>query len=423
MKNQIVPVSLALALAVLVPAGNVEALPAAQAVETGKVFDQVVTILHTHGLNFNVKDAQRAAIDAVVRSADPGGRVITKPDLDLMEREQAGQFYALGIGLTMTNGSPRVAGLEEGSPAQAAGLAEGDILVAIDGKDLAPIDLGATRELLRGSEQKTLRLDVLKPSGKTNSLSITQALLELPGIETAEILPTGICYIRLNGLYPGTADRVSYFLDDWRATQKFGLIFDLRGANGRDVEGAAKISSLFSEKGLMLFTFRDSDDQDIKVYKADAEAPLGTPTMVLIDGKTTGASEILAASLKRSIRGAMLLGAVTGGDPCIREAIPFEGDQLFYMATRRLVTADGTIYAGREGVKPDVVVTPRAQQPEETYSQPLPMIGKRERLEDEIEDMLLASRVKGDACLRRGVDILLGLKALNIRGFQNSPDS
>ena len=95
-----------------------------------------------------------------------------------------------------------------------------------------------------------------------------------------------------------------------------------------------------------------------------------------------------------------------------------DGEHL-YLASKRLVVADGTIYNGSEGVKPDLVVAPTAVPATEYEPEPAAE-GQKELSSEEKEDKLLRERVRGDETLRRAVDVLLGLKALNIRGVERA---
>jgi C-terminal processing protease CtpA/Prc len=196
-------------------------------------------------------------------------------------------------------------------------------------------------------------------------------------------------------------------------------VLDLRGAGGADAQSAADAASLFAESGALLFTFRDAHDQDIAVYKSNASLLLNMPAMILIDEETRGAAELLAAALAGSTRGIMLIGSVSSGDPLVREVQDLPSGEHLYLASRRLVVADGKIYNGSEGVKPDLVVAPTAVPASEYEPEPA-QEGQKELSSEEKEDKLLRERVRGDETLRRAVDVLLGLKALNIRGVERA---
>ena len=223
----------------------------------------------------------------------------------------------------------------------------------------------------------------------------------------------------MNGVFERSGKDIVSTLRGWAETGRAGVVLDLRGAGGVDAQSAADTASLFAESGALLFTFRDAQDRDIGVYKSNSSLPLNMPAMILIDEETRGSSELLAAALAGSTRGVMLIGSVTSGDPLVREVLDLPDGEHLYLASKRLVVADGKIYNGSEGVKPDLVVAPTAI-PATDY-EPEPVVdGKKELSDEEKEDKLLRERIRGDETLRRAVDVLLGLKALNIRGVERA---
>ena len=205
-------------------------------------------------------------------------------------------------------------------------------------------------------------------------------------------------------------------LNEWADVKVDGAILDLRGAGGYDVTSVIDVASLVATPGETLFSFRDARDQDIDVYRATDTKSLGLPIMVLVDDGTRGASEVLAASLSGSGRGAMIIGERTAGDPLIREYLPVTTEHVAYLATRRLVVADGTVYAGSESVEPDIVVSPNATFIEYEPAPPI-LTDHRSVSETEIATKELREWITGDVPMIRAVDILFGLRALNIHGF------
>jgi len=135
---------------------------------------------------------------------------------------------------------------------------------------------------------------------------------------------------------------------------------------------------------------------------------------VLVDAQTSGAAEALAAMLVGGGRGVMLIGAATRGDPAVRELVPLPDGGTAYLATRRLVAADGSVYAGREGIQPAIRA---GGQPSAPDYEPPKVPGQPAPSDEEKESLRLRQRVKDDPALRRAVDVLLGLRALNLRGF------
>ncbi len=380
------------------------------AASVARTVADILDIFRQYGFNVDDRAAERAVATALVTIADPQGRLLdpsTAPD-------QADLIYDPGLRLVMTGGLPRVSAVDSNSPAAAAALPIGVMLESIDGVALlSGHDPAVAEELLRGTNTAPVRLVWRDDTGATGAVAIARAPRQLPAIQTAEELPHNLGYLRLNGLYPESGHDVVQTLRGWAATGHFGLVLDLRGAGGRDLSAAEAIASLFSDSHTLLFALRDAGDRTLQEFKAHPGTPLGMPTMVLVDHRTTGAAEVLAAALQASVRGAMLVGAETAGDPAVREAIALPSGLAFYIATRRLVLPGNIVYDGRAGVRPDLIV-PDVPPADADYEPELPPAGKVIS-DEEKEDRRLRERVRGDITLQRAVDVLLGLKALNIR--------
>lgn len=356
--------------------------------------------------------AQRAVVECVARTADPQARLLGESEFAHLQEERQGSDFHPGIRLSMTNATPRIAAVDTNGPAAVAGLMADDLIMAADGRALTNVTLVEATRLLRSHGTNAMEL-VVQRAGAALTVQVARALAPLPAIESAEKFPQNIGYLRLNGLYRDSGREIVSTLRGWAETGRFGFVLDLRGADGDDLSSVVAVGSLFAKGGDLLFAFRDHDDQDQGVYKAVEGDPLETPVMVLADGDTAGAAEALAAVLADSVRGALLLGSPTAGDALVREAVTLPGEDLLYITTRRLVTADGATYGGDVRVLPDIAVVAGAGiadgfEPEQSGD-------RREKLEVELSDRALRDRVRGDAALTRAVDVLLGLKALNIR--------
>jgi carboxyl-terminal processing protease len=377
---------------------------------TGSV-SNALRIMRDHGLPLDAQAAANRAVEAMVRTADPAARILTPAGLRHHNEERFGLDYSLGLRLGMSNGVPRVKAVQADGPAAAAGLRTNDVLLSVNGTNCTGVGLLAALDLLRGHDTQTVSLAVLR-DGATNTLPASLSLLRQPPLELVEDLPSNLAYLKVNGMFREAGRETVSLLRGMAETGRSGVVLDLRAAGGDDLASVTAVASLFAEGGALLFTLRDMADQDLSVQKASEGGSIGIPVMVLVDGRTAGASEVLAAVLNDSVRGAMLIGRTTAGDPLVREAIELPTGDHLYVATRRLVMANGRVHAGREGVAPDVVV--EAGAPAAPEYEPDLVADRRVLLEKEIADKALRERVRGDPALRRAVDILLGLKALNI---------
>jgi C-terminal processing protease CtpA/Prc len=138
--------------------------------------------------------------------------------------------------------------------------------------------------------------------------------------------------------------------------------------------------------------------------------------MVLVDGRTTGAAELLAATLSGTGRGAMIIGQPTAGDPGIRQRVSLSSGEELYLATRRLVVAGEDKYSGQDRVRPDIYVDPAVRYVDYEPEEPL-LTDRRETTRRELETRALRLHIRGDAALTRAMDVLIGLKALNFHRF------
>ena len=353
---------------------------------------------------------------AILTAADPGARVLSAADWRHLEDERAGRDFTLGVRLSMSNGLPTVLGVASNSPAARSGLQPGDLLTSVNDQDLSDVGISRAALLLRGHTNLSLRIGFRRGGAATNEITAVLEPGAVPAVETADLLGGDLAYLRLNGLFAGTADEVLPYLTNWQARGRFGLVLDLRGADGRDAESALAVAGRFEQSDRLLARWEDTRGKELAVRKAPAGAPLAMPLLVLVDGETTGAAELLAATLAGSVRGALLVGDPTSGDPLLREALPLDEQRFAWVATRRLVTADRTVFDGRQGVQPDVTLARDGGGGPEF--EPNAALDRRHTVREELEDRALRSRLQGDAVLRRAVDILLGLKALNIRAFR-----
>ncbi len=195
-----------------------------------------------------------------------------------------------------------------------------------------------------------------------------------------------------------------------------GLIVDCRGVGGANLACVDAIAGHFVDPDVFLYAVQDGAGEDVELHAAPAASRAAVPVLMLIDGDTTGAAELLA-SLFSHPRGVLLVGSRTRGDAARREQIPLADGRVAFLATGRFVRPDGTTWQG-VGVVPHVVVSSGLDERPEIRTNVTSRLGQpltgpaRRHLE-------LFARVRGDAVLARAVDLLLGLKALAV--FPENP--
>ena len=326
-------------------------------------------------------DAKAALLEALIRASEPSAVFLSEEELAARSQRLSDREWDTGLTLVaVADGLPKVAAVRADSPAAAAGLLPGEMIEKIGLREiLTGANLKMVRGLLADGEDAALDVGVRGADAKSRTVAVARVRRAETSLTDVEDLPAGMGYLRAAGIFAGAGSEIAAALDKWQAAGKFGVILDLRGADGT-AEGEIPAASL--------------------------------PLMVLVDEETSGAAELLAAVLGGGVKGAMVIGRETSGDPMIREPKKLSTGRYALLATRQLKTADGATYSGANGVSPDVAITDSALD-ETVYEPEAPVLRKGKTMTDEEkEDKALRDRTRNDTYLRRATDVLLGLKAL-----------
>lgn len=255
----------------------------------------------------------------------------------------------LGISLAEKNGQLVIVQVLAGSPSEEAGLRQGDRIVAVNGKPLADMSLVERLGWLRGPTDSSVTLSVRR-SGKVFTLSAPRSEKRYAPFE-AKAVPPGIGYLRLNWLVASLYSRdLEQTLEIGNRTR--GLILDLRGTQGGTLTDVKAIGQMILDKGLVART-AGRQPETISVSGKPALAAR-VPLVVLIDGGTRGAAEVLAGSLQESGR-AKLLGETSFGNAYYHAMVPLaNGDQIQLPALESLTGAGQRIQG--KGLQPEILV-------------------------------------------------------------------
>lgn len=402
------------------------ATPAAASHDAASLVSQALAMLASRGVTADPAAAKAAALDAVVRAADAGGRVMSADDVRAWERAGRGLHRGIGVTLAVTNGQTRIAEVTPGSPA-AAVLRVGDLLDEVDGRYVSGFPLEKQSAWISGVTGATVAVSVVRQGAKDPiKASIAPADLPTPAVRSSELLPRSIGCVRVAGLWKGAAAGLRGALAPWRTNGCIGVILDLRDAGGSDADEAAAVAALTADPGVLLFTLAERTGAK-KEYRAPAGGPPPPwPVMMLIGPRTTGAAEAAAASARAAGRRTLLIGQKTAGDALIREPLPFEGGSSLYVATRSLTAGASTPVTGpvEPQIRVDAVKTPSAATAKAVRSEDneLPMNPRRKSLAMEEQDEVLLDRIGGDPVLERAVDLLLALQAMGADGRDTPPN-
>lgn len=353
----------------------------------------------------------------IIKAIDPYAEVLTKEQAERRAEELRGVFYGVGMSITVKNKLPTIMEVLKGGPAETANLKAGNIIEKIGDQKTAGLPLEAVVSKLRGAKDETVRLTIISgdKNAVTNEFTLKRTIVQMPVAGVTEDWPYKMCFIKVNGLYENSGAQITSQLVAWAETNCSGIILDLRNADGDDLQAAADTAGLFLPGNAPIMNIRDGSGSVVSSYTGKAGKAIEAPLMVLINRDTSNAAEALAAALGAG-KGVLLIGSPTRGDDCLREFVPLADGRIVYLATRRIEINRGVSYH-RTGVNPHISVTQANDPVKAEVTTGDDDNGLFTKLsEEEKLNRALLRRTKGDAVLQRAIDILLGLKALNIKG-------
>ncbi len=295
----------------------------------------------------------RAAITGMLSSIDPNGEYLDKAALSAA----TGQGDTVGLVVTMRRSAVRVIAPRDGSPAAAAGIEPGDIILTI-GRELASaMTLRQVESRLQGPPGSTVVLR-LERSGVDHPIKVVlkRATFHLRTVRARLLGDLG--YIRIAGFDAGTLPALSKAIDGLRqksGNKLQGFILDLRNNPGGEFEAAVQVADAFLGKGVIT-EIKSPRGAPKPIRASGGDLAQGLPIVVLIDGGTADEAELVAAALEDNHR-AVLVGTRSFGEDAIETLIPLKGGGAIRLTTARFLTPRGQEIAGK-GLTPEVTVKP-----------------------------------------------------------------
>ena len=321
----------------------------------------------------NYVDAADADTDLLLTGAlqgmlqavdDPYTTFVDRDGIDDLNDLTTGEFGGLGLYIEEVDGGMLVIEPFAGSPAQAAGIEAGDLIVGVDGADIGDLDGAGAVARLRGPPGSEVRVSLAR-AGRTLEVTVTRELIEVPTVRYALIEPD-IGYLLVSQFTNKTADRVQEALSDLGGGLR-SLIVDLRGNSGGLLAAVVEVADLFLDEGTIVKTRSrvESENQDYSATRRATVVGRDLPVIVLIDGRSASAAEILAGALKDHER-AYLIGQRSFGKGSVQQVMRIEDDRAVKVTTARYFTPDGIRIDG-VGVAPHRITEPELS-PEALYT-------------------------------------------------------
>jgi carboxyl-terminal processing protease len=296
----------------------------------------------------------RGMVDGLRKRYDDRFSHYFSPDqLDDFEAATSGEFSGVGLTVNEVKRGLRVAAVLPDTPAERAGIEEGDLIVAVDGHSIKGVPSDVSTARIKGPPGTDVELRVVSAdSGKSSTLTIERASVRVPAVNGRIVRVDGrpVAYVALHTFSDGAHGELREEIERLYRRGAEGLVIDLRGNGGGLLNEAVLTSSIFVEDGPIVST--KSRTQGEREYDATGGALDPRPTVVLVNRDTASAAEILTAALE--VHGlATVAGETTFGKGTFQEVLKLPAGGALDLTIGQYLTADGTSLAG-EGIHPEV---------------------------------------------------------------------
>ena len=313
-----------------------------------------------------------AAINGMLTSLDPHSSYMSPKAAADMRVQTRGEFGGLGIEVTQQDGFVKVVSPIDGTPADAAGIEAGDFITHVDGETVLGLTLNQAVEMMRGPVGSEIIITVVREGeDEPFDVSIIRDTIKLTAVRSRVEGSSVVLRITTfnDQTYPNLSDGIAKQVEELGGIDNVnGFVLDLRNNPGGLLSQAIRVSDAFLEKGEIVST-RGRDPQDGDRYNASPDdLAEGKPIVVLINGGSASASEIVAGALQDHRR-AVVVGTRSFGKGSVQTVMPLGGDGAMRLTTARYYTPSGRSIQAL-GVSPDIIVEqPRREDSEEAENE------------------------------------------------------
>ncbi|MEY8837773.1 S41 family peptidase [Cribrihabitans sp. XS_ASV171] len=322
-------------------------------------------------------DLIEAAIDGMLTSLDPHSSYLSPEDAAAMRVQTRGEFGGLGIEVTQEEGFVKVVSPIDGTPADEAGIEAGDFITHVDGESLLGLTLDKAVELMRGPVGSEIIVTVVREGeAEPFDVSIIRDTIKLTAVRARTEGTSVVLRVTTfnDQTYPNLEEGLEEQIEEIGGMDAInGIVLDLRNNPGGLLTQAIKVADAFLDEGEIVST-RGRDPQDGERFNAEkGDLAEGKPIVVLINGGSASASEIVAGALQDHRR-AIVVGTKSFGKGSVQTVMPLRGDGAMRLTTARYYTPSGRSIQAL-GVSPDIVVEqprrrPASEEEEETSTRP-----------------------------------------------------
>jgi carboxyl-terminal processing protease len=323
------------------------------------VFWQVWDLAQQHFIDRDALDTTRltyGAVNGLIAALGDEGhtRFLTPEEVERQRTDISGSFFGIGARVGVEDGLPIIVAPIDGSPAEAAGLKSGDIIIEVDGQDVTTFPLNDVVDLIRGEEGSEVMLTIFRPdSNESLEISIIRGEIKIEAATWSMVPGTDVAVLRLSQFSANLNDDVIEAVEAAEAAGAKSLILDIRNNPGGLLDQAISVTSQFLKDGDVLLQEDAQGNRESFPVKPDGVA-IDIPIVVLINRGSASSAEIFAGAIQDHERG-QVIGETTFGTGTVLRPFDLEDGSALLLGTSQWLTPAGRLIR-KHGIEPDIEV-------------------------------------------------------------------
>jgi carboxyl-terminal processing protease len=310
-----------------------------------KNFTNVLAVVeHNYADTVDVDKAiYDGAIPGMLRVLDPHSNFFDPRQYATFREEQQGRYYGVGMTVASRENQTVVVAPFVGTPAFKAGIRPGDVILKVDGKDCLNLTTNEVADMLKGPKGTTVHIS-LGREGWPKPIEVTVVRDEIPrpGVEYSTMIKPGIGYVRVSTFNETTDSDLNDALNNLGYPKLDGLILDLRNNGGGLLNQAVGMADTFLDKNELVVSHRGRSSPERRYFALRGNQGIDVPLIVLVNGQTASASEIVSGAIQDHDRG-LIVGETTFGKGLVQTQFPLSEDTALLLTTARYYTPSGRL--------------------------------------------------------------------------------
>jgi carboxyl-terminal processing protease len=283
------------------------------------------------------------AIPGMLRVLDPHSNFFDPKQYALFKEEQEGKYYGVGMTVQQRENQTVVLSPFVGSPAYIAGIRPGDIIQKVDGKSCDGLTTTEVADMLKGAKGTVVHISLGREGwDKPIEVTVTRDEIPRPGVEYYTMAKPGIGYVRVTTFNETTDSDLAEALKQLDVSKLDGLIIDLRNNGGGLLNQAVGMADMFLDKNEIVVSHRGRASQERRYYAVRGNQGIEVPVIVLINGQSASASEIVSGAIQDHDRG-LIVGETSFGKGLVQTQFPLSQDTALLLTTARYYTPSGRL--------------------------------------------------------------------------------